>query len=152
IASLIPARGELVRVDIADRQDVLAGKSFGSVGAYEKLRGKAYFAVDPANAHNRIVADLDKAPRNAQGKVEFSADVFILRPKDATRANGVLFFDIVNRGNKQLLSTFNHARGSADPSTEADFGNGLLLREGFTLIALGWQFDVPKQPDKIGFT
>ena len=144
-------RAEVARVEISSRQDVLAGKAFGNTGAYEKLAGKVYYTVAPANPHNQIIADLDKAPRNSQGKVEFSADLFILRPKDPARANGVAFFDVVNRGNKQLLSTFNHARGAADPSTEADFGDGLLMREGFTLVAVGWQFDVPKTKDKIGF-
>src|SRR6266852_1419171 len=122
-------RAEVARLEISSRQDVLGGKAFGAVGAYEKLVGKVYFAVLPDNPHNRIIADIDKAPRNNQGKVEFSADLFILKPKDPARANGVLFFDVVNRGNKALLSTFNHAAGSPDPATEAQFGNGLLMRE-----------------------
>src|ERR1700733_5040293 len=75
-------RAEVTRVEITSKQDVLGGKSFGTVGAYEKLTGKVYFAIDPNNPHNKIIVDLDKAPRNAQGKVEFSADIFILRPKD----------------------------------------------------------------------
>src|SRR5690349_3844747 len=78
-------RAEVTRVEISSRQDVLGGKSFGSVGAYEKLSGKVYFAVDPKNSHNKIIVDLDKAPKNAQGRVEFSADLFILRPKDASK-------------------------------------------------------------------
>ncbi len=153
LLALTPAAilAEVARIEITSRQDVLGGKSFGSTGAYEKLKGKVYFAVDPSNPHNQIIADLDKAPRNSQGKVEFSADLFILKPKDPARGNGVLFFDVVNRGNKGLLSTFDHAKGSADPTAEADFGNGLLLREGYTLVAVGWQFDVPKQKDRIGF-
>jgi hypothetical protein len=150
---LAPAtvRAEVTRIEISSRQDVLGGKAFGAAGAYEKLVGKVYFAVPPENPHNRIIADIEQAPRNTQGKVEFSADLFILKPKDASRANGVLFFDIVNRGNMQLLSTFNHAVGSPDPSTEAHFGNGLLMREGYTLVAVGWQFDVPKAKNRIGF-
>jgi hypothetical protein len=153
LLALVPAmiRAEVVRVEISSRQDVLGGKAFGETGAYEKLVGKVYFAVAPENPHNRIIADIDKAPRNSQGKVEFSSDLFILRPKDAARGNGVLFFDVVNRGNKQLLSTFNHAKGSADPATDEEFGNGLLMRQGFTLVAVGWQFDVPKARNLIGF-
>src|SRR6266446_2944762 len=153
VAALAPAmtRAEVTRVEISSRQDVLGGKSFGTIGAYEKLSGKVYFAVDPNNQRNKIIADIDKAPRNSQGKVEFSADLFILRPKDPAHGNGVLFFDVVNRGNKELLSTFNHATGSADPTTEAEFGDGLLMRQGYTLVAVGWQFDVPKTKNRIGF-
>src|ERR1700684_2831118 len=89
VIALLPIalRAEVARVEISRRQDVLGGKAFGEVGAYEKLAGKVYYAVAPENPHNRIIADLDKAPRNGQGKVEFSADVFILRPKDAARGN-----------------------------------------------------------------
>ena len=142
---------EVARIEIASREDVLRGKPFGAVGAYEKLAGRVYFAVAPETAQNRIIADIEKAPRNAQGKVEFSADLFILKPKEPARANGVLLFDVVNRGNKALLATFNHGVGSADPTTEAQFGDGLLMREGYTLVAVGWQFDVPKQKNRIGF-
>jgi hypothetical protein len=145
------ARADVTRVEVSKRQDVLNGKSFGATGAYEKLFGKVYFAVAPDNPHNRLIADLDKAAHNTQGKVEFSADFFILRPKDPSRANGVLFFDVVNRGNLQLLGTFNHATGSPDPTTDAHFGNSLLMREGYTLVGVGWQFDVPKTGGRIGF-
>ena len=93
----------------------------------------------PKNPRNRIIVDLDKAPRNAQGEVEFSADLFVLRPTDPSRGNDVLFFDVVNRGNKLLLGRFNLARGSTDPTTEADFGDGFLMREGYTIVALGWE-------------
>ena len=151
LVALAPALAlaEVTRVEISTRQDVLAGKSFGNVGPYEKLVGKVFFAVDPQDRHNKIIADLDKAPRNSQGKVEFSADLFILKPKDPSRGNGVLFFDIVNRGNLQLLGTFNRATRSGDPTTEAQFGDGLLMREGYTLVAVGWQFDAPKQKGSI---
>jgi hypothetical protein len=144
-------RAEVVRVEISKQENVLNGKTFGRTGAYERLTGKVHFAVAVDNSRNRIIADLDKAPRNAQGRVEFSSDVFIIRPKDPSRGNGVAFFDVVNRGNKALLSVFDQARSSADPTTEADFGDGLLLREGFTLVFLGWQFDVPKDKSHIGF-
>src|SRR5712671_2581068 len=94
----VAIRPEVTRVEISRRQDVLGGKAFGAVGAYEKLVGKVYYAVAPENPHNRIIADLDKAPRNNQGKVEFSSDLFIIKPKDPAHANGVLLFDVVNRG------------------------------------------------------
>jgi hypothetical protein len=147
--ALLPGavRGEVTRVEISSRQDVLGGKAFGTVGAYEKLVGKVYFAVDPNNEHNKMIADLDKAPKNRQGKVEFSADLFILRPKDPSRGNGVAFFDIANRGRLGVLGIFNRATASNDPATEAEFGDGLLMREGYTVVNVGWQFDVRKYLD-----
>jgi alpha/beta hydrolase family protein len=156
LLALAPAavRAEVTRVEITSKQDVLSGKTFGSAGAYEKLSGKVYFAVDPNNPHNKIVADLDKAPRNAQGKVEFSADLFILRPKDASRGNGVALFDVVNRGHKGVLGVFNRAKSSMDPTTDEEFGDGLLMREGYTIVAVGWEFDVRNDKEKnlVGLT
>jgi hypothetical protein len=93
LAAPASSRAEVTRVDIQRREDVLGGKSFGSVGPYEKIVGKVYFAVDPDNPHNKIIVDLDKAPKNAQGKVEFSSDFYIIKPKDPSRGNGVVFFD-----------------------------------------------------------
>ena len=139
LAAPATARAHVTDVVITSCIDVLEGKSFGETGPYEKCVGKIYFALDPENPRNRIIVDLDKARRNALGEVEFSADLFVLRPKDPSRGNGVLFFDVVNRGNKLLLGRFNLARGSTDPTTEADFGDGFLMREGYTLVALGWE-------------
>jgi hypothetical protein len=133
------ASAHVTDVVITSCIDVLDGRSFGETGPYEKCVGKIYFSLDPEGSRNRIIADLDKAPRNALGEVEFSSDLFVLRPKDPSRGNGVLFFDVVNRGNKLLLGRFNMAQGSIDPTTEAEFGDGFLMREGYTLIALGWE-------------
>jgi hypothetical protein len=140
-----PSHAELTRVEITNRVDVLNGKAFGSVGPYEKLHGKAYFAVDPSHPRNKIIADIDLAPRNRSGKVEFTADLFILKPKDPARGNGVVFFDVVNRGRFRLLSTFSAAEAADDPTTEAHFGDASLLLQGFTLVAVGWQFDVEEE-------
>ena len=147
---LVPAAGPRRAHPRGDqsRVDVLNGKAFGDVGPYEKIWAKAYFAIDPANPRNQMVADIDLAPRNAAGKVEFSADLFILKPKDPGRGNGVVFFDVVNRGRFRLLSTFSGAAAADDPTTEAHFGDASLLRQGYTLVAVGWQFDVPE--DLIG--
>jgi hypothetical protein len=144
LLALVPAWGqaELVRVEITSRVDVLNGTAFGAAGGYEKIWGKAYFAIDPAHPRNQIIADIALAPRNRDGKVEFSADLFILKPKDPARGNGVVFFDVVNRGRFRLLSTFSDAAAADDPTTEAHFGDASLLHQGFTLVAVGWQFDV----------
>ena len=76
-AFALPVRAEVVRIEVKSRADLVAGKTFGSAGAFEKLSGKIYFAVDPRNSANRIIADIDKAPKNAAGKVEFSSDFYM---------------------------------------------------------------------------
>jgi hypothetical protein len=146
------AHAEVTRVDIRARADVLGGRAFGTAGAYETLSGTIYFAVDPANPHNRVIVDVDKAPRNAQGRVEFSSDLYIIKPKDPAKGNGVVFFDVVNRGNKGLLGVFSRAGRSADPKTEADFGDAYLLKQGYTLVMVGWQFDIAPGKGLVGFS
>ncbi len=146
------ASAEVTRVDVRSRADLLGGRAFGTAGAYEVLTGTIHFAVDPANPHNRIIVDLEKAPRNGQGRVEFSSDLVILQPKDRSRANGVLFFDVVNRGNKSLLSVFSRATRGTDFSTEKEVGDGYLLNEGYTLVFVGWQFDIAMGKGLVGFS
>ena len=84
------AQAEVTRIEIASRTDVLGGKPFGAAGPYEKIVGKVFFSVDPAHPRNKAVVDLDKAPRDADGRVTFSADLYVLAPKDAARGNGVV--------------------------------------------------------------
>src|SRR5262249_36012010 len=89
-----PLRAELVRIDVTQRVDVAGGRPFGLAGPYEKLAGKAHFEVDPENPANRAVTDIARTARNARGRVEFAADLFILRPKDPARSNGTLLLEI----------------------------------------------------------
>ena len=58
---------------------------------------------------------------------------------------------MVNRGGKALLRQFNRATASPDPTTEAEFGDGYLLRQGYTLVMTGWQFDVGEGKGLVGF-
>ena len=132
------ARAELVSVEWHTREPFAKGQSFGKAGAYERLSGVATFAVDPRHARNRPIVDLDLAPRNAKGLVEFRADVFILAPRDVTRGNGALLYDVYNRGNKLALGMFNDAPGGNDPSTLEHAGNGFLFRMGYTVAWCGW--------------
>jgi hypothetical protein len=139
----VAAGAEVARVEVATRHDVLGGRSFGNVGPYELIVGRVHFLVDPLQPRNRVVTDIDKAPKNAAGLVELSADLSILKPKEPGRGNGAALIDIVNRGRKTVLTGFNQAAPSADLSTEPEFGDGLLMRQGFTLVWVGWEFDVP---------
>jgi len=131
------AYGEVTRIDVTSRKPV------GTSG-YEKIVGVAHFAVNPKDPHNKVIADIDKAPVNANGLVEFSGDVVILRPLDASKANGVALVDVVNRGRKTIMTTFN--RGAvADPTSDADLGDGFLTGQGYTLVFVAWEFDVNSQ-------
>ena len=129
---------EVVRFEITSREPFAEGESFGEIGAYERIIGKLYFAIDPALEHNRNIVDLDLAPCNEHGKVEFSSDLFILVPKDPCKGNGGLLYDVNNRGNKLALLFFNSAPRGNDPKTRNDAGNGYLMRYGFTVVWSGW--------------
>src|SRR6188472_405061 len=144
VSSLAQAR--VVRLRIERREVVLNGRAFGAAGAYEKLVGKVDFGLDPSLPQNANIVDLKLAPRNARGEVEASADFYMLKPVDPARGNGRLFYEVGNRGGKSMLVTFQKATGSPDPTTEAEFGDGALMRQGFTLVWMGWQWDVPERP------
>ncbi len=141
------AGAEAVRFDVEVHEDVLGGRSWGLAGPYERLAGRIHFEVDPQNSANRIIRDIGYAPLNAEGRVEFSADFYLLKPKDIEAGNGTVFLDVMNRGRKRILRYFNATAATNDPRTEADFGDGFLMRHGFTLLYVGWQFDVPEQAD-----
>jgi hypothetical protein len=140
--SLVQAR--VVRVEITSRTDIQEGKPFGSVGAYERIVGRVYFAADPANLHNRQIVDLDKAPRNAQGEVEFSADLYLLKPKDMAKGNQAVLFEVSNRGGRGILSLVNGRDG--------EFGDGFLMRQGYTIAWVGWEFDLSSQGEHLRLT
>ena len=127
------ADAEVTRLDITRRADL-------PYAGYEKIEGRVYFAVDPAHPRNSVIVDLDRAAKNAQGRVEFSADFYAVRPK--TGGNGVAIVDVVNRGNR-VTRMFNRVAAGQDP----DVGDGFLLRRGFTVIAVGWEFDLPAGGD-----
>lgn len=135
------ARG--VKLQIERRGKVLNGKAFGLAGPYEKLMGKVEFALDPSAPINANVIDLALAPRNAKGEVEFSADFYMLKPVDPSRGNGRLLDEVGNRGGKGMLHSFQKAKYSPDPTTPEEFGDGALMAQGYTMVWLGWQWDVP---------
>jgi hypothetical protein len=128
------ATAAFARVDhvaVTSRADYLGGKSFGLAGAYERIQARVHYALDPSNAHDRVIVDLEKAPRNAKGEVEFSAEVDILVPKEPARGNGALFINVPNRGGHFFVR---------DQTADEYY-----LRQGYTLADVGWQFDV--RPD-----
>ena len=128
---------EVTRVEITSRSDVDGSRAFGDAGPYERLEGKIYFSLDPINARNEVIVDLDNSPQNAKGEVEFSSDLVVLRPKDPARGNQVVYFDVVNRGRLGLPNVFNGRGGQGD----SEFGEAFLMTRGYTIVAVGWEFN-----------
>lgn len=118
------------------------GTSFGNVGAYEKVRGEAFGRLDPNDAHNSGIVDIKLAPRDANGMVEYSMDFFILKPVDLSKGNHKIFYEVNNRGAKQL-GAFNESGGGNNPSTASDAGQAFLMKQGYTIVWSGWDPSVP---------
>ncbi len=135
--SIFPLNARVVRVETATRTDVLGGKQFGDAGAYERITGRVYFSLPVANPHNRRIVDLDKAANLKNGEVEFSADFIAVRPKDAHKGNGSLLLEVPNRGRGRIIGLVD----GGDWDLAADAGDAWLLRNGFTIVSLGWQWD-----------
>jgi hypothetical protein len=115
-----PAAAQVTRVEIDSRTPVADGRPQGAAGPYEVIRGRIHGEVDPRDPHNRIVQDIDLAPRNARGRVEYVASFALARPLDRSKASGVLIYQVVNRGN-----------GDAIPNSDGDIS-----------LVSGWQGDV----------
>ncbi|NKC32385.1 hypothetical protein HEQ75_16090 [Roseomonas sp. BU-1] len=145
-AGALPARAEVVRFDITAREAAaLGGREFGASGQAEKITARATLALDPAHPRNAVIVDLDRAPRNADGRVEAMTEVVILRP---ARPNGTLLFEVLNRGRKLLPGWVQDTSTAAGIRLQQpdDAGNGFLLEQGFTLVWAGWQADSPAAP------
>jgi hypothetical protein len=146
-----PAHAQVTRFEIMDRGPAFGGAIFGTVGSYERITARATVAVDSADRRNAEIADLDRAPRNAEGRVEAEADVFILRPVDAARGNGAVLLEVPNRGRRLMPTLFTEAAAVPGPpaTTAVAAGNGFLFREGYTLVWVGWQGDIASQPGQL---
>ena len=150
-ATASQAAAEVVRFEVIETAPAFQGRVFDPVGPYVRITARATIAVDPADPRNVIIADLDRAPRNAAGRVEAIADVVILRPADPARGNRTLLLDVPNRGRKLLPQLFDDAAqpGANRAEQAADAGIGCLHRQGYTMVWVGWQADIPSQPSQI---
>jgi hypothetical protein len=111
------AHAAVVRVEVLERSDVAKTD-------YEEIVGKLHFEIDPKLPGNAVIADVGLAPVNAAGKVSFSSDLRVLKPKDDARSNGAAWVEIPNRGGKATASEW-------------------VVKHGFTVLNVGWEFDVP---------
>jgi hypothetical protein len=130
-----------------EQSPTFGGLSFGSVGPYEKLRGTARGELDPNDPRNQIITDIELAPRNpATGMVEYSMDIFILKPLDLSKGNQKVLLDFNNRG-EMRLGRLNQVELTNDPTTAADAGDGFVMRQGYTIVGNGWDFGATDTAD-----
>src|SRR3954466_9832791 len=142
-----PAEARITRLEINTVEPAFGGQAFGTTGVYERLLGKAYGEVDPKDAKNAIIQDIALSPRNARGMVEYTTDLEILRPADRQKGNGTLFFNVVNRGNKHGIVSFNadvpqRPADLGDNNALKNAGDGWMMQQGYAMIWFGWQPDV----------
>ena len=145
------ASADITRIVITSIESpTFEGVSFGEVGQYEKVRMRAFGEVDPNDPRNAGIADIQLAPRDARGMVEYSMDVFVLKPVVLANGNHRLLYYMNNRGNLDsalfpsigVLSVFNDNSGGNDPTTASHAGNGFLMRRGYTIVSSGWDAGV----------
>ena len=140
----------VIAVDIKSRQPYADGKDFANAGAYERVEGVLTYSVDPGNAANRAIVDLQYAPRDDAGRVRFQSDFTLVAPKDPERGNGRAIVEAVNRGRRRTIAFFN--RGPTPPidSDAIPEGDGFLLRHGYSVLSVGWQWDVYRSDALMG--
>ena len=137
-------------IEISCQKPFAKGMSFGPVGPYEYIVGKVHFEIDPNHPKNLAVTDIGLAPTNRNGHVEFSSDFAVLRPQDPNNGRGSVLLDVVNRGRKTVLKSFNSVADSDDISAPLNAGNGFLMSHGYTVVFCGWQSDVPASEHLLG--
>jgi hypothetical protein len=135
--TILPLSARVLRVEIASRSDVLNGRTFGEAGVYERITGRIYFALAVSNPHNLRIVDLANAVNLKNGEVEFSSDFNAVRPKDSKKGNGSMILEVPNRGWGRIISLVD----GGDWDLAKDAGDAWLLRNGFTIVSLGWQWD-----------
>jgi hypothetical protein len=148
LLAITAVQAKVNEIKISKTSPAFKGQTFGRTGAYEILKGTATGELDPADRRNALITDIQFAPRNANGKVPYTATFSILKPVDLTKANGILVYDVTNRGNVRFAGRFTKfvlATAPADPDA-VDPGDGSLYKAGYIVLSSGWQGDLPMDP------
>jgi hypothetical protein len=148
------AQARITEIGVQRIEPFAEGASFGAAGAYERVSGVAKGELDPADKRNKGIVNLERAPKNARGRVEYEVEWFMLRPTDAAKGNGKILYDVTNRGRKFLLHWLMDAPAQAvgavnDPKSLKDAGNALFFRLGYTMVWSGWDPDAPRSNNGI---
>jgi hypothetical protein len=149
--TLISTQAEVVKFEIQEKTIAFEGRVFPNVGTYTLIKAKAVIALDPSDKRNAVIADLSFAPKNAKGQVEAVGDVVILQPTNPQSGNQTLLVDIPNRGRKLAPQLFDDSPqpGANNAVKTQDAGIGYLHRQGYTMAWIGWQGDIPSEPQQL---
>jgi hypothetical protein len=149
-----PSAAKVIKFEIIRTESpAFEGRTFGTVGTYDRILARATIAVAPDGQRNSIIVDIDKAPRNSQGLVEAVSEVEILRPTISANGNRRLFYEVLNRGSKVGLALFNDNTVFVNELVKAgDVGNGFLMDRGFTIVWSGWQGDIAPGGGRLTFS
>lgn len=142
------AEARVVKLIVENTRPMADGRSFGEAGPYDRLTGVVYFEVDPRDPLNAGIINLNKAPRNAKGLVEFSAPFVIIKPVDIARGNGKILYGINNRGNNIELPFQSFPASPAGSSPDAQ--DGFFFRLGYTFVDAGWAGDITTTATRLG--
>ncbi len=142
-------------ISVTDIANFADGHEFGAAGAYVRIKGVARGMLDPAATGNAGIVDLDKAPLNAKGLIDYATDFDILRPKDPLCGSGILVYDVPNRGSKRIFNLLddipaNDPARTNDPKTKEDSGLGFCLGRGYSLVWSGWDPGAPRANAGLG--
>src|SRR5690349_18374646 len=145
VLTTAPAAARLTEINVTSVEPLADGATFGDSGAYERVRGTYRGELDPGDPRNKVIVNLDKAPRNAAGRVEYEADFYILRPVDSARGSHKILFDVTNRGRQYVHWVFGDSKTVRNnPRSLDDLGNGLVLRRGYVIVSNGWDPAAPR--------
>src|SRR6266567_8693231 len=135
------AEARVTKIQITSKQSpTFGGYAFKDVGPYEKIVGKAFGEIDPKDPRNAVIVDIGLAPRNANGKVDYAFDFYILKPVDLSKGNHKVMYEPPNRGRKSH-AVLNRGAGGNDPGSVTDtkiLANTFLPPRGYTMVWSGW--------------
>jgi hypothetical protein len=137
---------------VTTESPTFGGYAWPGVGAYEKIVGKAFGEVDPADPKNSVIIDILLAPRNSRGRVEYSFDFYILKPIDLAKGAHKVVYEPPNRGRKTWAALARVSSGGNDPGSitnPTELANAFLMPRGYTMVWSGW--DVSAGTDTAGF-
>lgn len=145
VLALHSAHARITRIEITTTESpTFGGYAWPGVGQYQKIAGKAYGEVNPADPKNALIVDIGLAPKNARGNVEYAFDFYILKPIDLAKGAHKVMYEPPNRGGKTwnaLGRVSSGPGGGNDPGSIVDpavLANAFLMPRGYTMVWSGW--------------